>query len=109
MLASGQNPHPIPINEFRQADGALRLPSRQLHLRRVNECRQDRHGLHHLAGGGGGGGRWAAATEVAADGGVEGEGGEQGREEDDEDHGEVLIEISPVSVRKPLVCGGKVT
>lgn len=109
MLASGQNPHPIPIHEFRQADGALRLPARQLHLRRENECRQDRQGLHHLAGGGGGGGRRAAATEVAADGGVEGEGGEQGGEEDDEDHGEVLIEISPVSVRKPPVCGGKVT
>lgn len=107
VLASRQNSHPFPINKFRQTDGTLRLSSSRLHhLRRENHSLQHRRGHRLLPSCRGG---IAGAAEVAADDGVEGEGGQEGGEEDDEDHGKVGIEISSVSVGEPRVGGGSVT
>lgn len=117
MLTPPQHPYPLPVQEFRQANGALRRGPGQLglHIRRVHErgspikarsrrCIALELNTRHFT-------RLGIAVELlrltsvaadeAADGGVEAEGADESREEDDEDHGGVCFELFRARVGPP--------
>lgn len=98
MLALGQHPDALAVDEVQQADGAVRLRPAQAQPRRVHQRRDI--GRRKRCGLGPAGSRLVAApAKEVADGGLEGEDADDGADEEDE-YG---VEVADVLVREPPV------
>lgn len=105
VLALGQHPDALAVDKVRQADGAVRLRPGQAQPRRVRQRRYIGRRLRRGLGLAGSRLVPAPAKEVA-DRGLEGEDADDGADEDDEDGGQVGVEVAGVPVREPAVGGG---